>query len=144
MRGAGGTNGGIVQFLLGLIMLGVGCYLFLEAITVSSNFHMGYAVYSTRNMMGMGWNMSLTSGAIMVPMMFGIGMIFYNRKNIFGWLLALGALAGVIFGVIMSLKFQMRPMSAFTLTTIVFLIAAGLGMFLSSLKEKTSIQLDKL
>ena len=38
MKGAGGSSGGVGQFFIGLIMMIGGFYLFLNAISVSTNF----------------------------------------------------------------------------------------------------------
>ena len=135
MQGAGGTDGCIGRFLIGFIMLCVGGYLFFNNITVSSGFGMGSSLYKTSNMAGTGMAFSLTTGMVLVPFVFGIGMIFYNSKNVIGWLLSIGSLSGLFFGVIVGLSFKMKTMSAFEMITILVLIIGGLGMFLSSLKK---------
>lgn len=127
MRGAGGTSGGAGRFFIGLLMMVVGGYLFLNAVRVVNHFHWGYSLMSLGGV-------NVTSGMVLVPFMFGVGMIFYNAKNIFGWLLAVAALAMVLFGVITSLHFQMRAMSLFDLLTILVLFIGGIGLFLSSLR----------
>jgi hypothetical protein len=131
MRGAGGTSGGLGQFFIGVIMLCGGFYLLLNAITVSTNFGMGTRLYGFS---AWGTNMSLTSGMIMIPFMFGVGLIFYNSKNILGWLLTLGSVSALIFGVISSVRFSFKTMSAFELMVILVLAVGGLGLFLRSLK----------
>ncbi len=127
MRGAGGSTGGFGQFFIGFFMFCGGIYMLLNSITFYANHGFG-----TR-MFGFG-GVSITSGMIMIPFMFGVGMIFYNAKNLFGWLLAAGSLTALIFGVISSIQFQMRPMSAFDLAVILILTVGGLGIFLRSLK----------
>lgn len=134
MHGAGGTQGGTGRFLIGLIMLCVGGYLFFQNINVSSGFGMGTSLYRTSNFGGMGMGLNLTTGMVLVPFIFGIGMIFYNSKNVIGWLLSIGSLAMLFFGVIVSLKFQMKSMTGFEILTILVLFIGGLGMFLSSLR----------
>jgi hypothetical protein len=131
MRGAGGTSGGLGQFFIGVIMMCGGFYLLLNAITVSTNFGMGTRLYGFS---AWGTNMSLTSGMIMIPFMFGVGLIFYNSKNILGWLLTLGSVSALIFGVISSVRFSFKTMSAFELMVILVLAVGGLGLFLRSLK----------
>ena len=78
MRGAGGTLGGLGQFFIDVIMMCGGFYLLLNAISVSTNFGMGTRLYGFS---AWGTNMSLTSGMIMIPFMFGVGLIFYNSKT---------------------------------------------------------------
>jgi len=132
MRGAGGTSGGLGQFFIGFIMMCGGFYLLLNSISVSSSFGMGARLYGFS---AMGSSYSITSGMIMFPFIFGIGIIFYNSKNILGWLLAIGSITGLIFGVISSIRFSFRSMSAFDLIVILILAMGGLGLFLRSLKS---------
>lgn len=132
MRGAGGTPGGLGQFFIGFIMMCTGFYLLFNAITVSSNFNMGMRLYG---MSSFGGNFNITSGMVMVPFIFGIGLIFYNSKNIFGWLLGLGSLAALVFGVISSIRFSFRTMTSFDLIVILVLAMGGLGLFLRSLRN---------
>ena len=131
MRGAGGTSGGLGSFFIGLIMMCGGFYLLLNAISVTSSFGMGARLYGFS---ANGGNYNITSGMIMFPFMFGVGLIFYNSKNILGWLLAIGSITGLIFGVISSIRFSFRTMSAFDLIVILVLANGGLGLFLRSLK----------
>ena len=127
--GAGGTDGGTGRFLLGFIMLCAGAYLFFRSIAVQHQpFGMGYGLFSF-------YGYEITSGMVCVPLIFGVGMIFYNGKNLIGWFLAAGSLVAIIAGVIASIHFAFRPMSAFDLIIIFVLFFGGLGLFLSSLKD---------
>ena len=72
---------------------------------------------------------------VLIPFMFGIGMIFYNGRNWIGWILACGALLALIFGVIANTTLQFARMSAFDLIVILVLLVGGLGLFLRSLKD---------
>lgn len=132
MRGAGGTSGGLGHFFIGLVMMCGGFYMLLNAINVSSSFGMGMRLYGFS---GMGGNYNITSGMVMIPFMFGIGLIFYNSKNIFGWILAIGSIVGLVFGVISSIRFTFKTMTSFDLIVILILAIGGLGLFLRSLKN---------
>jgi len=132
MKGAGGTSGGIGQFFIGFIMMCGGFYLLLNSITVTSNFGLGMQMYS---LSAFGGGFGITSGMIMFPFMFGVGIIFYNAKNIFGWLLTVGSIAALIFGVIASIRFRFSAMSAFDLIMILVLTVGGIGLFFRSLKS---------
>ena len=131
MRGAGGTSGGLGHFFIGLIMMCGGFYMLLNAITVSSSFGMSTRLYSFA---ALGGSYQLTSGMIMIPFIFGIGLIFYNSRNLLGWILSIGSLAALIFGVISSIRFSFKTMSSFDLIVILVLAIGGLGLFLRSLK----------
>ncbi len=128
VKGAGGSSGGIGHFFIGLIMMVAGGYLFLNAVHVTNNFHMGYRIYSFGAM-------HLTSGMTLVPFIFGIGIIFYNSKNWIGWILTTASLVMIGFGIISSINFRLRHMSAFELITIIVLLVGGIGLFLRSLKN---------
>lgn len=127
-RGAGGSEGGLGRFFMGLVMMVAGGYLFFDAIRVTHGFHMGYRLYSVGGF-------HLTSGMVLIPLIFGVGMIFYNSKNIIGWLLSGASLVMLAFGIIASINFGLKPMSAFELITILVLGVGGLGLFLSSLRN---------
>lgn len=126
-RGAGGSDGGTGTFLIGLIMMIGGGYMLLNGIIVRPNFGMGSRVF------GIG-GVPITSGMVLIPFMFGIGMIFYDSKNWIGWLLAGGSLVALIFGVIANMTLQFARMSAFDLIVILVLFVGGLGLFLRSLR----------
>ena len=135
MRGAGGTSGGVGEFFIGLIMMSAGFYMLLNAIVVRSSFGMGMRLY---NFSAFGGSFNITSGMVMVPFIFGVGMVFYNSRNWLGWLLVIGSISALIFGVISSIHFSMRPMSSFDLIVILVLAIGGLGLFLKSLRSHSS------
>jgi hypothetical protein len=128
MKGAGGTTGGSGKFIIGLIMLCGGLYLLFNSINVYSSYGFSARLYSLG-----GYR--VTSGMVMIPFMFGVGMVFYNARNYLGWLLAGGSLVALVFGVISSIQFTFQSMNAFDLIVILVLSVGGLGLFLSSLKS---------
>lgn len=127
-RGAGGSDGGSGTFLIGLAMMIGGGYMLLNGIIVRPNLGFG------SRMFGIG-GVPITSGMVLIPFMFGVGMIFYNSKNWIGWLLACGSLVALVFGVIANMTLQLARMSAFDLIVILVLFVGGLGLFLRSLRE---------
>jgi hypothetical protein len=131
MRGAGGTEGGIGRFFIGLTMMVAGGYLFLHNIHVSVGFGLGYMFFSV-------WGVGITSGMVLVPFIFGVGMIFYDGRSILGWGLTVASLVMLSFGVIAQTRFQLRSMTAFELLTILVLLVGGIGLFLSSLRGSKS------
>ncbi|MEL7214066.1 hypothetical protein [Cognatishimia sp. MH4019] len=127
--GAGGTQGGTGQFLIAVAMMIGGGYLLLENIVVQPVFGFGMVAFSVG---GIG----VTTGMVLIPFMFGIGMIFYNARNWLGWLLAGGALLAMIFGVISNITLQFARISAFDLIVILVLLVGGIGLFLRSIKAQ--------
>ena len=69
-RGAGGTNGGELSFLLELFMIIGGGYLLLNSIIVRPQFGMGMRTF--------GNSVPVTSSMILIVFMFGVGFIFYD------------------------------------------------------------------
>lgn len=133
MQGAGGTSGGSGQFILGLVMMCGGFYMLLSSVIVSSTFGLGSRLF------GIG-GVGITGGIILVPLLLGIGMIFYNARNYLGWLVAVASFFAMVFGVISSVSLDLRTMSAFHLITILVLAFGGLGLFLGSLRGGASAQ----
>ena len=131
MNGAGGNSGGIGHFFIGIIMMCGGFYMLLNAITVSSQFGLGSRLYGFS---AFGSNLGITGGMVIIPFIFGIGLIFYNSKNILGWLLSVGSITALIFGVISTVRFNLKTMSSFELIVILVLAVGGLCLFLRSLK----------
>jgi hypothetical protein len=130
IKGAGGTEGGVGRFFLGLIMLIGGGYLFLNAIQVYNHFGLGYGLFSLGGF-------QVTSGFVLIPFMIGIGLVFYNARNVIGWLLIIASLVMIVFGVITSMQFSIRRLTLFELIMILVLMVGGLGLFLSSLRKLT-------
>ncbi|MFQ3250922.1 MAG: hypothetical protein ACI9O6_002762 [Glaciecola sp.] len=132
MNGAGGSSGGIGHFFIGLLMMCGGFYMLLNAITVTSQFGMDSRLYGFN---AFGSNIGITGGMVLIPFIFGIGLIFYNSKNILAWVLTIGSVTALIFGVISTVKFSLRTMSSFDLIVILVLAVGGIGLFLRSLKK---------
>lgn len=141
MRGAGGTSGGIVEFFLGVIMFTVGMFIFLSNVTVTNSFGIGTSIFRIGGSGGVG-GFNFVSGMIFIPFLFGIALVFYNRKNIIGWVLTVGSIALLIIGIIISLQFRFRPMNLFNIIMILVLIFGGVGLFLSSLRGKNENPFD--
>jgi hypothetical protein len=128
VNGAGGTSGGIGKFFLGIAMFVAGMYLLLKNIYVQHSFGFGSAFYNVGGL-------SITSGMILIPFIIGVAVLFFNSKNILGWVLAIGAVVLLIVGVISSINFTLAGMSAFDILMILVLVAGGLGLFLSSFRN---------
>lgn len=130
-------RGSAATLLLGFIMMCAGGYLLLESIVVSQSYFLGVGLYH------MG-GMPITGGMILVPLIFGIGIIFYRPSNLIGWALAIGSLTAMILGVIVNTHFALRSMSLFELIGIFVLCVGGLGLFLRALSDGRRAELRRL
>jgi hypothetical protein len=123
LRDVGGTKGGLPSFLLGFALLCVGGYLLLDRVSV----HGGY--WSWFGSEGGSF------GVTLIPLLIGIGMLFYNGKSLLGWLLAGGGALVIFAGIIANLQIHFRSTSLFNTLIMLTLIMAGLGVMARSLRE---------
>ncbi len=127
MRGAGGTDGGSLTFFIGLAMMIAGGYLLLSNIVIRPIFGFRTAAF---NIGGFG----ITTGMILIPFIFGVGLIFYNGQSKLGWVLAVGSVIALVAGVISNLTIQFAALNIFDLLVILILLFGGIGLFLRSLR----------
>ncbi len=123
IHNVGGTPGGTKTFLLGLIMLVVGGYLLFNQVQVNG----GYWRFS---LFGQGYGTSF--GITLIPLLFGIGILFGNGKSLVGrGLTALGFLA-ILVGIIANLDIHFRQTSLWNTLTMLILIVGGMGLIARS------------
>lgn len=114
IRGAGGTPGGLVQFFIGLGMAIAGAYLITNQVTVTSSF---WSIW--------GYN---AFGLTLVPLIFGIGILFFNGKSIVGWLLLFVGVVIIFAGILTNLQIYFQPTSLFNTVIMLVLLAGGIGL----------------
>ena len=113
-NGAGGTPGGIIEFFVGLGMTIAGAYLLTNQITVTSGY---WTLW--------GYN---TFGLSLIPLIFGIGILFFNGKSVLGWLLLFAGVIVIGTGVLMNLQIYFQPTSLFNTIIMLVLLAGGIGL----------------
>ncbi|HMB28017.1 MAG TPA: hypothetical protein VKS99_07905 [Blastocatellia bacterium] len=124
IRGAGGTPGGVGQFVFGLGMVIAGGYLFLSRVTVTSGYWTlwGYNAF----------------GVSLIPLLLGIGLLFFDGRSVFGWLLTFGGMIVILVGVIANLQVYFSPTSLTNTLIMLALLAAGIGLVARSLRSYSS------
>jgi hypothetical protein len=120
MKGAGGTEGGVGEFFLGVVMAVGGAYLLTQQVMVSS----GYWT----------WFGPQTFGLSLLPLIIGVGVLFFDGKNVLGWLLTICGAAVVFLGILMNLHVYFAPTSLFNTLAMLILLAGGLGLVARSLR----------
>jgi hypothetical protein len=120
VRGAGGTPGGVGEFLLGLALAVGGGYMLTQRVVVESGFWTlwGYSTF----------------GLSLIPLILGVGLLFYNGRSIAGWLLAFVGVVIIFVGVLMNLQIYFQPTSLFNTILMLVLLAGGLGLVARSLR----------
>ena len=120
-RGAGGTPGGLLEFVIGTAMAVAGAYLLTTRVTVTSGFW--------------GWWGDNTFGLTLIPLLLGIGILFFNGRSVLGWLLLIAGAVIIFAGIITNLQVYFRPTSLFNTLMMLGLLAAGLGILARSLRS---------
>ena len=120
IEGAGGTPGGIGSFLIGLGMTIAGGFLFVNHVRVG---------YSFWHFFGRS-----TQGLILIPLIAGIGFLFFNSKSIIGWILTGAGTLMIFLAVIVPLRLYFPQTSLFNLIVMLVLLVGGIGLVLRSLR----------
>jgi len=119
VRGAGGTPGGIPEFIIGLVMAVAGAYLISNRVVVTSGFWFFW-----------GYNLF---GLSFIPLIFGIGILFFNGRSIPGWLLLIGGVVIIFTGILMNLQVYFQSTSLFNTILMIVLLAGGIGLIFRAL-----------
>jgi len=111
------------MFLLGLGLAVAGGYLLLQQVDVYG----GYWQFGR-------WGGGTTFGLTLIPLLLGIGILFYNGSSVAGWLLT-GAGAVILFaGIIANLQIHFRPTTLYNTLLMLGMLVAGLGLIFRSLR----------
>ena len=122
MEGAGGTKGGVGQFFVGLAMAIAGGYLLTSQVTVTSGFWAYFGAH--------------TFGLTLLPMVIGLGLLFFDGSSGIGWVLTVGGAVVIFVGILMNLRIYFQPTSLFHTLIMLTLLAGGLGLVARSLKPR--------
>lgn len=117
----GGTPGGIGEFLMGFIMACVGGYLLSSQVVVVGSY----------------WNLWGTNafGITLIPMLFGVGILFFNGRSKIGWLLTIAGALFILAGVIANMHIYFQQTTLFHTIVMLVLLVGGLGLIARSLRS---------
>jgi uncharacterized protein len=121
LRGAGGTPGGLGEFVIGLAMAAAGGYLLTQQVTVTSGF----------------WNLwgHNAFGLSLLPLLFGVAVLFFNGRSVPGWVLLIAGAAIILAGILMNLQIYFQSTSLFNTLVMLVLLFGGLGLIARSLRS---------
>ncbi|HYJ80442.1 MAG TPA: hypothetical protein VEW03_12595 [Longimicrobiaceae bacterium] len=119
-RGAGGTEGGVALFLFGLALAAAGGYMLTSRVMVQTG---GWRLW--------GYN---SFGLTLIPLLLGIGILFFNGRSIAGRLLTFLGLVIIFAGIILNLDIYFRATTLFETLLMLGMVAAGVGMVARSLR----------
>lgn len=110
----GGSPGGLGSFLMGLVMVCVGGYLLTNQAWIGGSY---WSFYGTN-----------TFGITLIPMLFGVGILFWKGRSIVGWGLTIAGALFILAGVIANLHLYFRPTSLFNTIVMLVLLVGGVGL----------------
>ena len=119
-RGAGGTPGGVGQFIIGVIMTAAGGYLILNQVQVTTSY----------------WRFGQYGGfgLTLLPLLVGVAFLFYNGKSVIGWLLTVAGAAIILASILMNMDIYFRQTTLFNTLVMLGLLFGGLGLVARSLR----------
>src|SRR6266478_1561940 len=95
----GGTPGGFGHFLIGCVMACLGGYVLANQVSVVGSYWSFY-----------GAN---TFGITLVPMLLGVGILFWNGRSVVGWIVTAAGALFILGGKIDHMGNYFRPTSLF-------------------------------
>jgi len=119
MSDVGGTPGGLGEFVIGFVMSCVGGYLLSNQVSVVGSY---WNFYGTN-----------TFGITLVPMLFGVGILFWKGRSTVGWFLTIAGALFILAGVIANMHIYFQPTSLFNTIVMLVLLVGGLGFIARSI-----------
>jgi predicted membrane channel-forming protein YqfA (hemolysin III family) len=119
-RGAGGTEGGVLTFFVGVGMASAGAYLLTNRVMVQTN------VWRMWGFNGFGLSL--------IPLLLGIGMLFYDGRSLLGKLLTFVGVVIIFAGIIMNLEIYFQQTPLFATLMMMVLLAGGVGLVLRAVR----------
>ena len=120
IRDVGGTSGGLGMFLLGLAMTCIGGFLITDKVTIVGSY----------------WSFwgGSSFGITLLPMLFGVAILFWNGKSIIGWLLTVAGALFIFAGIIANMHIYFQATSLFNTMVMLILLVGGLSLIARSLR----------
>lgn len=114
LKRPGGTDGGVIEFIVGLVMTISGAYMLISRVVVASGFW--------------NWGGYNSFGFSLIPLIFGIAFVFFNGRSIIGWILICLSIIFIASGILMNLQIYFQPTSLFNTVIMLILFAGGIGL----------------
>jgi hypothetical protein len=92
----------------------IGAYLLTSQVSVVGSY---WAFYGNN-----------TFGITLVPMLFGVALLFWNGRSVAGWLLTVAGALFIFAGVIANMHIYFRPATLFHTIVMLVLLVGGLGL----------------
>jgi hypothetical protein len=116
----GGTPGGLGDFLIGFAMICIGGYLLSNQVSVVGSY---WGFYGPN-----------TFGITLIPLLFGVGLLFWNGRSMIGRLLTIAGALFILAGVIANMHIYFQPTTLFNTLVMLILLVGGLGLIARSVR----------
>ena len=117
-KDVGGTSGGLGEFVIGLAMSCIGGYLLSNQVSVVGSYWSFW-----------GGN---SFGITLLPMLFGVGILFWKGRSTIGWLLTIAGALFIFAGVLANMHIYFRSTSLFNTMLMLVLLVGGIGLIARS------------
>ncbi len=114
LKRPGGTDGGVIEFVVGLVMTISGAYMLISRVVVASGFW--------------NWGGYNSFGLTLIPLIFGIAFVFFDGRSVIGWILIFLSIIFIGSGILMNLQIYFQPTSLFNTVIMLVLFAGGIGL----------------
>lgn len=119
------NNNELLQFFIGLILLGAGLFMLSKRVMVHSSWYI--------------WRIGgfdLSSGTVTIPLIIGIIWYFFSPKSIVPKIIITLSIIFIVITIIMSVRINFVTTSMFDYLLIFGMAAAGSGLLLKTLFKK--------
>ena len=120
LNNVGGTPGGLGTFLMGFVMTCIGGYLVMNQVAVVGSYWSFYG--------------PSTFGITLLPLLFGIAMLFWNGRSVLGWILTAGGALFILAGIIANLHIYFQATSLFNTLAMLILLTGGLALIAKAVR----------
>lgn len=125
MENKNSSGNELLQFFIGVILLGAGLFMLSKRVMVHSSWYT--------------WRIgefSLSSGTITIPLIIGIIWYFFDTKSIIPKIVITLSVIFIVISIIMSVRINFVTTSMFDYILIFGMAAAGSGLLLKTLFKK--------
>ena len=123
------TRNELLEFFIGLILLGVGLFWLFQRTSVQTFGIFGGAGIALGNFLS-------PTGAVIIPLVIGIILLFFLDNRIVGWVVTVLGLAIIVLAIILSVRINFERTSMFDFILMFGFMAAGSGLLLRVLFRK--------
>ncbi|NNE93273.1 MAG: hypothetical protein HKN23_16645 [Verrucomicrobiales bacterium] len=131
----GGREGGELTFIFGLLLTGVGLWLFFDSVRITSGHGglisgmMGGRRGGGAGGMGGGFRETTSMGILLVPLFIGVVALFFDAKKTWAWVMTGLGIAILAIEIVSRFRPHFEWKASHAIMMLV-MIAGGLGMML--------------